>query len=464
LLANVVLVEDFETALALSRNGLRPFRLVTLSGEVIEPWGALSIAGENEIGLISRRSEMEDLLREATRLEAGVDVLRREQTSLKADLSANRAEVDRLRSESALLDLAIAEKQGALAQVARDLDRLERELTVGASEREEIESEAAARGLEKLGLDAEAARADAERLAIEEEIRRLEEEAGKAVEAETAAAGVVAQARIELAQGEKREEALREMVERQETSLTERRAHLESLENAIAALERRRLEAEEAIRANEEDLSNARKREATIAERLQAGEGEERALLEREEAIHAEIESLRKEGARYQSEREAAQLADQEERHRLNTLVERMQEEYSVDLADLFARVEEGASAPQSAAGDQAAPAPAGETAVAEKPQEPADAPWDRDAAREEIREIQEKLRRLGGVNLEALDELEELEERHRFQLSQRTDLLESEKNLRGIIGEINRTSREMFLKTFEEVQRHFSDLFRKCF
>ena len=89
---------------------------------------------------------------------------------------------------------------------------------------------------------------------------------------------------------------------------------------------------------------------------------------------------------------------------------------------------------------------------------------WDRDKAREEIRAIQERIRRLGSVNLEALEELGELEERHRFQLAQRTDLDESEKNLRGIIGEINRTSRELFLKTFEEVQSHFSDLFRKCF
>jgi len=38
-----------------------------------------------------------------------------------------------------------------------------------------------------------------------------------------------------------------------------------------------------------------------------------------------------------------------------------------------------------------------------------ADPEWDRDRAREEAREIQEKLRKLGGVNLEALDELQDL-------------------------------------------------------
>jgi chromosome segregation protein len=466
LLANVVLVEDFETALALSRNGLRPFRLVTLSGEVIEPWGALSIAGENEIGLISRRSEMEDLLREAARLESEGDALRGEASSLRQSLAANRAEVDRLRAEAASLDLSIAEKQGSLAQVARELDRLERELAVGASEREEIESEAAARALEKQALDREAALADAGRIAAEEEIRRLETEAGEAAKVEAALSDALAQSRIDVAQREKREEALREMVERQETSLAERRDHLALLEDGMAALGRRRLESEETLRANEADLVRAREREAALDERFQAGEAEERRLVEREEAIRVEIESLRKEAARYRGERETAQLADQEERHRRNTLVERMAEEYGVDLAVLFAEREAGGGTaqPGAAPADPGAEAPVSAGPAAEAAGQPTGTAPDREAAREEIREIQEKLRRLGGVNLEALDELEELEERHRFQLAQRTDLLESEKNLRGIIAEINRTSREMFLKTFEDVQRHFSDLFRKCF
>src|SRR4030095_16464762 len=74
------------------------------------------------------------------------------------------------------------------------------------------------------------------------------------------------------------------------------------------------------------------------------------------------------------------------------------------------------------------------------------------------------QMRRRGSVSLEALDQLDELEERHRFQLAQRQDLVESEKSLQGIIAEINGKSRDLFQKTFEEVQTHFSELFRKCF
>jgi chromosome segregation protein len=166
-----------------------------------------------------------------------------------------------------------------------------------------------------------------------------------------------------------------------------------------------------------------------------------------------------------QEERQSARLRDQEERHRRNSLVERLDEEYGLELSRLLeveGEVLERHGKWALETGGE------GEWADPDYPEEcrylvPIP-DWDREKAREEIRVIQERIRRLGSVNLEALDELGELEERHRFQLAQRGDLAESETNLRAIIGEINRTSRELFLKTFEEVQTHFSDLFRKCF
>ncbi len=89
---------------------------------------------------------------------------------------------------------------------------------------------------------------------------------------------------------------------------------------------------------------------------------------------------------------------------------------------------------------------------------------WDRQAAAEEIQALQEKIRRLGNVNLDALDELEEIEKRLTFQVSQRDDLQKAERDLQQIIAEINKTSRELFAATFEQVQKNFGELFEKCF
>ncbi len=486
LLANVVLVEDFDTALALSRNGLRPFRLVTLDGEAIEPWGGISRTGKNDLGIISRRSEMDDLLKDVAALEAEEGTLRERQAALKRDLGLKRDEIERLREESSAVSRGTLQAEGNLAQIAREKGRLEREIAVGTAELSEIQAQIEVRSAEKAVLDAQAAQADRERQAAEEGIRAIEADVARAAGEETAAVEALTQGRLQLAQAEKREEGLREMIARGETNLAERESHTADLRDEIQALAQRQRESVESLAESQRELAGITAREEETRKRLEAGEARDGELKELEQTFRKEVENVHQESARVQREREAVQLRDQEERHRRNSVIERMDEEYGLDLAKLLdseatvlpppafsmpagcdtaaAELAGAAGPPAGAAPSGASPGgPAAEVAAERKYLEP-DPGWDRERAREEIREAQEKLRRMGSVNLEALDELDELDERHRFQLAQRNDLVESAKNLQGIIGEINRTSRDLFLKTFEEVQTHFSDLFRKCF
>jgi len=82
----------------------------------------------------------------------------------------------------------------------------------------------------------------------------------------------------------------------------------------------------------------------------------------------------------------------------------------------------------------------------------------------EEIRVVREKIARIGNVNLEAVSELEAVEERYIHLKEQRDDLVQAEKNLTGLIGQLNKESRIRFSETFEEVRKHFSSTFRKLF
>lgn len=453
MLAGVVLVEDFDTAVALSRNGLRPFRLVTLAGELLEPWGGLSIAGENELGLISRRSEMDHLEVQLRRLQDEERDVRERQSGVKRELSARREEIERLREERARIDRARVQAQGGVEQHSRDVDRLSREISLGSGELEEIGAQIADREDEKLSLARRLAAVEGDIAEAEDRIRGLEADLETAKGEESVEGDAFTQARLALAQAEKGEEGLRELLARQEANLRERQVHLEGLREEIDAVGRRTKEVLDSIADSETEISRIGGLQERTAEQIEAADEVDGKLLGGEQTYRRALESLHQAHSQVQAERQSAQLRDQEERHRRNALVERLDEEYRVDLPALM-ELEDVVLA--SADLDPDLP----EEARYLLPS----ASWSRERSREEIREIQEKIRRLGAVNLEALDELTELEERNRFQLAQRSDLLESEKNLRGIIGEINRTSREMFLKTFEEVQNHFSELFRKCF
>ena len=113
-------------------------------------------------------------------------------------------------------------------------------------------------------------------------------------------------------------------------------------------------------------------------------------------------------------------------------LVERVQEELQIDLAESYKNYEES------------------------------HVDWEK--IREEIAELRGKIERLGNVNLDAIAEQEDLEKRHNFLSSQVEDLNTSKAQLQQLISRLNKKSREKFAQTFEEVRVHFQEVFRKLF
>jgi chromosome segregation protein len=87
---------------------------------------------------------------------------------------------------------------------------------------------------------------------------------------------------------------------------------------------------------------------------------------------------------------------------------------------------------------------------------------WDAVAA--EIKELRDKIHRLGNVNLDAIGELDELEQRSTFLANQVTDLTTSKQQLEQLIEEINLESSLRFEQTFTAVREHFQGMFRKLF
>nr|MBP6207575.1 hypothetical protein [Nitrospira sp.] len=83
---------------------------------------------------------------------------------------------------------------------------------------------------------------------------------------------------------------------------------------------------------------------------------------------------------------------------------------------------------------------------------------------REQIQKIRERLDRMGAINLAAIDEHRELEERYQFLTTQEQDLSTSIASLKEIIHRINRTTKDMFVETFNELQQKFRDVFSQFF
>jgi chromosome segregation protein len=86
------------------------------------------------------------------------------------------------------------------------------------------------------------------------------------------------------------------------------------------------------------------------------------------------------------------------------------------------------------------------------------------DQARGELEAVEEQLRRLGNVNMEAMDQLKDAEERSDFYGKQEADLLKAKRTLAEAIQKIERETRRLFVETFEKIRENFARLFRRMF
>ncbi len=77
-----------------------------------------------------------------------------------------------------------------------------------------------------------------------------------------------------------------------------------------------------------------------------------------------------------------------------------------------------------------------------------------------EVQKLNEKIRRLGEVNVMAVEEYDEQKTRHDFLVAQREDLLKSIQDLHRAIEKINQTSEQRLKITFEEMNLRFERIF----
>ena len=92
------------------------------------------------------------------------------------------------------------------------------------------------------------------------------------------------------------------------------------------------------------------------------------------------------------------------------------------------------------------------------------DSDFESQSVRQTVEALREKIKSYGPVNLLALKEFEQENERLLFLQQQKDDLNKSQQNLTETIDLINKTARERFLETFEEIQKNFTQVFKNFF
>jgi chromosome segregation protein len=207
-------------------------------------------------------------------------------------------------------------------------------------------------------------------------------------------------------------------------------------------------------------LEQARQRREQVAERrAELRQERERADAQAREASaerdrrEAELALVAEEHRDRVTRREAVESETQRAQEQLNTVVRRLHE---LELRETEGRVrrEELFEEARRRHGLE----DAGALSAAHDPGR------DLTEARARHDELAAKIEGMGPVNLVADEEYRELEERLEFLRTQHEDVVASIKDLEKALRGMTRTAQERFQEAFDDINRHFGDLFSRLF
>ncbi len=447
LFAGTFVVDSIARAVELSTGALAGCRIATRSGALVDERGrvianASARADAAGGGFLARRAEHAELVARSNDLASEIATL--EEQSLQLAVESKAAQ-EAARAANAALAEARRSALDAQHQTERTeqlMRQIERQRDGASAERghlvermraSEAELVSAQERFESLAADASAAaaRRDEARAALE---------AAKSVVAEASEA--LSAARVKAAEAQAALDAVRRDERHIQTRIAEVTrqdgALKESALRRVAAIERAEAMLEEStgeLHSASAGLAELVGAFAEIAERL-------RATQAAVEDVSRRVDAARTEATRVERNAHAVELSRRELEVRRESLEEQTLSEIEIDLRATY----------ETYLGERAAD---GFQAI------------ERESAQAEADDLKEAIRKLGNVNLDAIDELTQLEVRNEDLAKQLVDIDSAKTSLEQLITELDDASRTRFQETFERVRETFAGptgMFRRLF
>ena len=433
LLGRVLVVDHIDHAIAIARKYRHSLRMVTVEGESFSPGGSMSGGSfKNNSNLLGRRREIEEL-------ESSVKALRKDMDDMQKAINDNRSRRNVMRDTIADLQEKLRQQYVAQNTAKMNINQVEaktREIQTGYSEiqREQMEIrrqiEEAKADHNKIAEELKASEQDEKELETFIQTRQQELEEWKTSEQEVSKK--LEDLRLEASTAQQKESFATETLER--------------LRHELEALRQEETEIHETLKLGSEE--NEKKRQSVdeleaVIHSLSEEEIKAKAKMESWQAIKDEKNTSHKAFFEKRDELSGKISLLDKECYRLKSQIEKLEEHREAQIAYMWSEYE---ITPNNA--------------LQYKKEELTDLK----KMKQEIAQVKDEIRKLGNVNVNAIEEYKEISERHTFLSAQYEDLKTAEAQLEKIIQELDEGMRKQFTEKFQDIQREFDKAFKELF
>ncbi len=432
LLGRIVIAEDIDTATLIAKKYGYKFRIVTLDGQVINAGGSFTGgSAQKSGGIITRKNELdtldveiEKLTAQSESLKMNVEKLRSEAEKLRYDTEAAKEEISQCESDTIRINAELSSLKSLIEQMNSQSENAERLIS---------EAEQKITAARKTISDSEAALAE-----TSEQISKAEEQ---------------------LAQGQDSREKLRQQRAELSEKLSQQKIRSMELAKDVQA---QQLEISRIDRGMD-DLRHGSSRFESEILRQEKIISEKQAAIE---AVKSKLESFKDNTDLYLEQIKRYQDMHTEQNRLVNELQKGLKEinETKEKLSGEVTRLEERRESICRDSDNIIRQLLEVYELTRSEAIQLAEKIDDMISAQRELTDIKNKIRALGNVNVEAIEEYKEVSERYQFMSEQIADVQRSKAELEKIISSLTEEMCRIFAESFEIINSNFKEIFVELF
>ncbi len=429
LLGRTAVADNIDNASNIARKYGYKFRIVTLDGQLINAGGSYTGGSAAKgSGIMSRGADIEKLELRIKKTQEQIEKLTEELKESLEEREEAQSFIEGLRNDLSNTDSALYKNEGDIKLYTEKIAACDERITKTKAQLDEYTDGVISERMQKLTLETENAEKEkseaAEFLALSQKAREDAEDNVSNAEKELSELSLAALAKEKdyLVFVDKTK-AASEKLEEANTKLTVTRGEDNELAKKLS-------DAMSLVEGGDEKIAEAEKNIADCKKRLEAKIAEGNDLERRLTEIRNRERELMNDKEVFVKELTRCENILQNSRETYDTLTAKLFEEYELTYSEARA---------------MNLPEPKAEFNT-------------------ELASVKAKIRALGSVNVNAVEEYKETKERYDFMTAQIDDLNESKKSLESIISRLEKDMKVMFGAAMEKINESFKEVFVELF
>ena len=432
LLGRTVVVENMDSAIALSKMNSYSFRVVTLQGDIISPSGAITGGSvqTKTVNILGRSREIEELENNIKELENKIKEESKKKEEYSVSITDVIEEVSRLEKEMQDTEVVYATEKQKMVSIEENINKLE-------ARRDKLKEE-------NNQIDEQRVKANETKAKKQEEIQNLNNQIDELN-------SVIEEFAVNNKENQKYIDDLNFDITNLKISVS---SFDESGTSIDEMLERIKLDIENnntSIQNKNENIAQILKENETLENRITELNAQIEQIKSDVENSSTKVDELKNKRVEKNSK---LSKAESEINNQFNTIEGLKEQIVKIDVKKT--KLEQDLEQVVNSLWEEYELTP---NAVTEYKR-----PDNIAQTQKEVNHIRNKIKDLGSINVDSIEEYKKTKERYDFMCEQRADLDETAGKLRNVISDMTDTMKKQFADKFRQINKNFNEVFVELF